>query len=68
MIHQNCKLGAVQQQGNEHGFGGYGFVVTAGGQRPIPVVSLTYDTKAKAEEAHGLMAKVIEGAEITPHS
>jgi hypothetical protein len=32
-----------------------------------PLFSLTYATKAAAEEAHGLMAKVITGAEVTPH-
>jgi hypothetical protein len=36
-----------------------------GERRPIPLFSLTYKTKAEAEEAHSLMAKVIEGVEIT---
>ena len=29
---------------------------------------LTYETEAKAQEAHALMAKVIAGAAIAPHS
>ena len=33
-----------------------------------PVVSLTSETKAEARAAHALMAKVIVGAAITPHS
>ena len=45
--------------------GGWGFVVTTGERRSIPLFSLTYKTKAEAEEAHSLMIKVIEGAEIT---
>jgi hypothetical protein len=32
------------------------------------LVGLTYETEAEAKEAHGLMAKVINGATITPHS
>ena len=60
MTYENCKLGAVQQQN-----GGWGFVVSNEYSRPL--FSLTYATKAAAEEAHGLMAKVITGAEVTPH-
>jgi hypothetical protein len=60
MTYENCKLEAVQQQN-----GGWGFVVSNEYSRPL--FSLTYATKAAAEEAHGLMAKVITGAEVTPH-
>jgi hypothetical protein len=60
MTYENCKLGAVQQQN-----GGRGFVVSNEYSRPL--FSLTYATKAAAEEAHGLMAKLITGAEVTPH-
>ena len=56
----NCSVGEVQAQD-----GGWGFVVTTGERCPIPLFSLTYKTKAEAEEAHSLMIKVIEGAEIT---
>jgi hypothetical protein len=45
--------------------GAWGFVVSNEYSRPL--FSLTYATKAAAEEAHGLMAKVITGAEVTPH-
>ena len=31
------------------------------------MVTLTYATKAEAEEAQGLMAMVIAGAAVTPH-
>jgi hypothetical protein len=60
MTYENCKLGAVQQQN-----GGWGFVVSNEYSRPL--FSLTYATKAAAEVAHGLMAKVITGAEVIPH-
>jgi len=61
MTYKNCSVGDVQAQD-----GGWGFVVITGGERrPIALFSLTYKTKAEAEEAHSLMAKVIEGAEIT---
>jgi hypothetical protein len=59
MTRTNCKLGAVQSQDD-----GWGFVVTNEHHRPL--VGLTYDTKAEAEEAHGLMAKVIARAVVTP--
>jgi hypothetical protein len=39
-----------------------------GNERGRPLFSLTYATKAEAEEAHGLMAMVIPGAAVTPHS
>ena len=61
MTYENCKLGAVQSQD-----GGWGFNVLR--ERGGPVVTLTYETEAKAQEAHDLMAKVITGAAITPHS
>jgi hypothetical protein len=61
MTYKNCSAGDVLAQDR-----GWGFVViTAGERRPIPLFSLTYKTKAEAEEAHSLMAKVIERAEIT---
>jgi hypothetical protein len=41
-----------------------GFVVTAGERRPILVFSVTYKTKAEAEEAHCLMIKLIEGPKL----
>jgi hypothetical protein len=37
-------------------------------ERGGAVVTLTYETEAKAQDAHDLMAKVIAGAAITPHS
>ena len=43
--------------------GGFNVLRERGG----PVVTLTYETEAKAQEAHDLMAKVIAGAAITPH-
>jgi hypothetical protein len=57
----NCKLGAVQSQD-----GGWDFAVSNEHGRPL--FSLTYATKAEAEEAHGLTAMVIAGAEVTPHA
>ena len=59
MTYENCKLVAVQSQD-----GGWGFAVSNEYSRPQ--FSLTYATKAVAEEAHGLMAKVIPGAAVTP--
>jgi hypothetical protein len=53
--YKNCSVGDVQAQD-----GGWGFVVTTGERRPIPLFSLTYKTKAEAEEAHSLMIKVME--------
>ena len=48
MTYKNCSVGDVQAQD-----GGWGFVVITGGERrPIPLFSLTYKTKAEAEEAH----------------
>ena len=60
MTYENCKLAAVQSQD-----GGWGFNVLR--ERGGPVVTLTYATKAEAEEAQGLMAMVIAGAAVTPH-
>ena len=37
-------------------------------ERGSPVVSLSYGTEAEARAAHALMAKVIVGGAITPHS
>jgi hypothetical protein len=66
MVHHDCRLGDVQRQSVD-GWGNWGFAVlpNAAGR---PVVSLTYATEAQAKEAHDLMAKVIVGAAITPHS
>ena len=61
MTYENCTLGEVQTQN-----GGWGFVVRT--ERGIPLFSLTYKTKAEAEVAHALMAKVIEGASVTARS
>jgi hypothetical protein len=61
MSYANCKLGTVQSQDHR-----WGFNVLR--ERGGPVVTLTYETEAKAQEAHDLMAKVIAGAAITPHS
>jgi hypothetical protein len=55
MARENCKLGAVHSQD-----GGWGFNVLR--ERGGPMVTLTYATKAEAEEAHGLRAMV-----VTPH-
>ena len=60
MAYENCKLGAVHSQD-----GGWGFNVLR--ERGGPVVTLTYETEAKAQEARDLMAKVIPGAAITVH-
>ncbi len=60
MTYEKCKLGAVQSQD-----GGWGFAVS--NERGRPLFSLTYATKAEAEEAHALMAMVIPGAAVTPH-
>jgi hypothetical protein len=51
-------LGDVQTQDD-----GWGFVVT--NERGLALFSLTYQTKAEAEEAHSLMAVVIKRAAIT---
>ena len=61
MTYENCSLGEVHIQ-----TGGWGFVVTTDQRKPL--VWLTYLTKAEAEAAHVLMAKVIEGAAVTPGS
>lgn len=61
MTYENCSLGEVHVQ-----TGGWGFVVTTAQHRPL--VWLTYKTEAEAEAAHLLMAKVIEGAAVTPGS
>ena len=59
MTHKNCRLGTVQSQDE-----GWGFVVNDEHNKPL--VALTYETEAEAEEARNLMAKVILLASITP--
>jgi hypothetical protein len=59
MTHKNCRLGTVQAQDD-----GWGFVVL--NEHSQPLVSLTYETKAEADDARGLMAKVIILAAVTP--
>jgi hypothetical protein len=59
MTHQNCSLSGIQSQDD-----GWGFVVR--GEGGTPLVALTYETKAEAEDARNLMAKVIMLAGITP--
>ena len=59
MTHKNCRLGPVQTQDD-----GWGFVVF--NQTANLLVSLTYETKAEADDARGLMAKVIRLAAVTP--
>jgi hypothetical protein len=58
MTHTDCKLGAVQQQNDGHGF------VVRKAQRPDNVFEVRA-IQAKAKEAHSLIAKAIEGPEIT---
>ena len=57
---------ALTMPWNTHQDGGWGFAVSNEHGRPL--FSLTYATKAEAEEAHGLMAMVIARAEVTPHA
>ena len=59
LTHKNCRLGAVQTRED-----GWGFVVS--NERGKPLVSLTYETEAEAEEARSLMAEVILLVAITP--
>ena len=66
MVHHDCRLGDVQRQSVD-GWGSYGFAVLPNAAG-APVVSLTYETEAEARAAHALMARVIVGAAITPHS
>ena len=61
MTYENCKLGAVQSQD-----GGWGFNVFARTRRAGGYADLR--DRSQAQEAHDLMAKVIAGAAITPHS
>ena len=61
MMYQNCKLGAVQSQTD-----GWGFNIL--NERNMPLITLTYPTKSEAEIAHGLTAKAITGAAVTPHA
>lgn len=61
MSHKNCRLCAVQRQGD-----GWGFNIQT--DHRIPLVSLTYETEAMAKEALGVMAKVIEGAAVAIHA
>jgi hypothetical protein len=58
---------SVRCSANVDGWGSWGFAIlpNAAGR---PVVSLTYETEAEARASHALMAKVIVGAAITPHS
>jgi hypothetical protein len=62
MTHQNCTLSPVRGQYN-----GQGFIVRGDHNRPL--VTLTYETKARAEEARAMMVKVLEGASVgqSPH-
>jgi hypothetical protein len=60
MTHTDCKVGPVQKQGN---FGGYGFVVWS--EQNKVVFSVSYDTEARAKEAHNLMTKALDEAEIS---
>jgi hypothetical protein len=59
MAHKNCNLGTVQAQDD-----GWGFVVL--NEHSKPLVALTYETQAEADDTSGLMAKVIILAAITP--
>ena len=61
MKHMNCKLDPVQG----HTDGDYGFLIRAEGSKLL--VTLSYETKAQADEARAMMAKVLEGASVTPH-
>ena len=61
MSHKNCTLCAMQRQGDGRGFN----VMT---EHRVPLVSLTYETEALAEEALSLMAKVIEEAVVAAHA
>jgi hypothetical protein len=58
MPYENCKLGDAA-----HHTHGWGFSVVT--EHDTPLVALTYETEAKAKEAHVLMAKVIVGAAVT---
>jgi hypothetical protein len=61
MSHKNCTLCAVQRQSDGRGFN----VMT---EHRVPLVSLTYETEALAEEALSLMAKVLEEAVVAAHA
>lgn len=58
MTHQNCSLGGVQSQDDR-----WGFVLSS--ERGKPLIALTYETKAEAEDARSLTARIILLAEIT---
>lgn len=57
MIYANCSLGDVQSQDD-----GKGFVFR--GDQNKPLMSLTYESEARAEQARKLMARVLEGASV----
>jgi hypothetical protein len=59
MTHENCKLGDVQRVAD-----GWGFNIL--NKRNRPLVTLAYPTEAEAKWAHGVMARVITGASVTP--
>jgi hypothetical protein len=53
MTRKNCRLGAVQSQDD-----GWRFVVS--GERDKPPVTLTYETKAEADEARSCERLVLD--------
>jgi hypothetical protein len=59
MTHTNCRVGAVEGTS----FTECGFIIKNADN--MPLVWLTYETEAKAKEAHRLIDKAIEGAVIS---
>jgi uncharacterized protein YfcZ (UPF0381/DUF406 family) len=60
MTHTNCRVSDVEGTS----FTECGFIIKNADDAPL--VWLTYETQAKAEEAHRLIDKAIEGAVISP--
>jgi uncharacterized protein YfcZ (UPF0381/DUF406 family) len=58
MTHTNCRISDVEGTS----FTECGFIIKNADD--VPLVWLTYETQAKAEEAHRLIDKAIEGAVI----
>ena len=59
MTHTNCRVSDVQGTS----FTECGFIIKNADD--VPLVWLTYETQAKAEEAHRVIDKAIEGAVIS---
>jgi hypothetical protein len=61
MMHENCTADPVTNLAD-----GFGFLVRSNDERKKALLTLDYPTRARAQEARDMMAKVLFGATATP--